>query len=284
VSPARLVRWLEERHRATRLVTLLLAVGSIMAIDAATGPDLSVSVFYLIPVAVASWVDGAALGTGISLVCAVAWGYVNHLLPGLPHGPAIAIWNTGVRLAFFLVVTASVDALRRAYRREAALGRTDALTGTLNVRGFREAAELALARCRRSREPVVIMAMDLDDFKRVNDEEGHDAGDRLLELVGSVLRSRFRHTDVVGRLGGDEFAALLPDALEEDARRLIDSLLAHLQDRMAQEGWPAGASAGWCAFETPPASLDGALKVADRRLYEAKAEGKGHALGGPPTP
>ena len=131
---------------------------------------------------------------------------------------------------------------------------------------------------------MALLFLDLDDFKRVNDEHGHAEGDRLLTLVGSTMRARFRRTDVVGRLGGDEFVALLPDAREEDARRLIDALISHLGERLRDEGWPASASAGWCAFETPPASLDDALRIADRRLYEAKEEARGHALGGPPAP
>lgn len=284
MSPAPLVRWLEHRRRGTRLLIALALIAALAKIDAASGPDISLSVFYLLPVAFVAWIDGLTLASMVSLLSAASWGWANHVLPGLPLGTAVGVWNTLVRLVFFLVVATSIDALRRAYRREAALGRTDALTGILNVRGFREAAELALARCRRSREPVVVMTMDLDDFKRVNDEQGHAEGDRLLTLVGSTMRARFRRTDVVGRLGGDEFVALLPDAREEDARRLIDALLAHLQERLEQEGWPASASAGWCAFETPPASLDAALRIADRRLYEAKDRARGQALGGLPSP
>ena len=280
MSPAPFVRWFDGRRPWLRAGIVLAATLGIASLDALTGPDLSLSVLYLLPVALVAWSAGRALGFGTSVLCAACWGTVNHVLAGFPLGIGLAAWNSGVRLLFFLIVASSLDALRQAYRREAVLARTDALTGVLNVRGFREAAELLLARVRRTREPVVVMAMDLDDFKVVNDRSGHEEGDRLLALVGDHLRSRFRRTDVVGRLGGDEFAALLPNARADDAHRLLGSLAEALKERFEQEGWPTGTSVGWVAFETPPATLDDALRAADRRLYEAKESGKSRVVGG----
>ena len=98
----------------------------------------------------------------------------------------------------------------RLLNRLAGEARTDALTGLLNRRGFDERALIELAHAKRERRPIAIAAFDIDHFKDINDEWGHQTGDRVLARVGALLGAEGRDIDVAARLGGEEFVVLLP--------------------------------------------------------------------------
>lgn len=101
---------------------------------------------------------------------------------------------------------------------------TDELTGLLNRRGFESQLRRTLELSRRHGEPGLLVYVDLDGFKMVNDTYGHAAGDEVLKHVGRLLSDKVRSTDFVGRLGGDEFAILLPRASLENAMRRVQAL------------------------------------------------------------
>jgi diguanylate cyclase (GGDEF)-like protein len=139
----------------------------------------------------------------------------------------------------------------------------DVLTGLLNLRGWRQAASVIEARCRRRAIPAGVIMLDLDDLKRVNDTSGHEAGDQLLSRVGAILRRASRDEDIAARLGGDEFGVLVIDtgnaALAAQAHRL--------HQRFATAG--ISVSLGWAARDE--GGLVAAMQTADRALYAAKA-------------
>ncbi|MBU5236561.1 GGDEF domain-containing protein, partial [Vibrio cholerae] len=91
------------------------------------------------------------------------------------------------------------------------------LTGLLNRRGFHQAVENILLHCERSEQALVLLYLDLDGFKRVNDTLGHDAGDRVLRWVSEQMQACLRSYDILGRMGGDEFTALLELEFPEQA-------------------------------------------------------------------
>jgi diguanylate cyclase (GGDEF)-like protein len=141
------------------------------------------------------------------------------------------------------------------------LSRTDPLTGSLNRRGFEEALERAL----RAGGPFGLITLDLDGLKRVNDEQGHAAGDALLCAAVASLRAAVRPQDPVGRLGGDEFAVLLPGATPELARRVADRAALALSVT-------APASCGLATHPADGATADALFSRADARVYAAKAD------------
>ena len=150
---------------------------------------------------------------------------------------------------------AEVEALRaRAEAAEAAADH-DVLTPALNRRGFMEALHRTLAYCRRHDVPAVLLYLDLDGFKGVNDTLGHPAGDAALKRVAELMLANLRESDAVGRLGGDEFALLLlnagADEGREKARRLLDALNA---DGFEWDGEriPLGGSFGVRAYAGQP--------------------------------
>jgi diguanylate cyclase (GGDEF)-like protein len=98
---------------------------------------------------------------------------------------------------------------------------TDTLTGLPNARALRLVLEQRLAECRRqSNEPVAVLSIDLDDFRKINDEFGHGVGDRLLASVADVIKGQFRQMDMLARYAGDEFVAVMPGA-STDAASLV---------------------------------------------------------------
>lgn len=158
------------------------------------------------------------------------------------------------------------------------LSQTDALTGLYNHRHFYDRLEGELARARRSAQPVALIALDIDDFKRVNDVYGHGAGDAVLVGVARVLRSAVRVSDVVCRVGGDELAVIMPDC--DGAGAL--AFAARLTDQLRATPFPdAGivtVSVGIATgplHATSPRSL---FRSADGALRTAKARGKDRAV------
>lgn len=101
--------------------------------------------------------------------------------------------------------------MREENQELAALVRTDELTGLFNFRYFYQAVELEMERSRRSDQPTTLIMMDIDHFKEVNDQYGHETGNRTLAHVAKILRNAIRRLDIPCRYGGEEFALILPD-------------------------------------------------------------------------
>jgi diguanylate cyclase (GGDEF)-like protein len=250
-------------------LTLLIGV-----VDLLTGHDVVLSLFYLLPVSAAAWYASPRLGYAMAGVCAVTLGAADVLDGPLVTNPAIYVWNTLIRLAFFVVVTALLAALRHALERERQLARTDFLTGALNVRAFAEVAHAELSRARRYHRPLSIAYLDLDDFKLVNDRLGHSVGNQVLRAVVHAARRNLRASDSVARLGGDEFALLLPETGEEAARGVVPKVQRSVLDHMVRHAWPVTLSIGVLTCEHPPASVDELLRQVDTLMYEVKNGGK----------
>ena len=152
----------------------------------------------------------------------------------------------------------------------------DSLTGLFNRRRFEEEVSGQLRYAQRYSRGGVLMMMDLDSFKFVNDSFGHAIGDKLLCDIGAILLGKVRETDVVARIGGDEFAVLLREADESDALELAKGAIAAI--RVASDP-TVGASVGIAAFDgAGERTPDELLVAADVALYQAKEAGGGTAV------
>lgn len=154
---------------------------------------------------------------------------------------------------------------------------TDALTGASNRRHFMEQVEVELARAKRNGLPVSVIVMDIDFFKAINDEYGHQAGDAVLKSMVAQVSESLRPHDLIGRIGGEEFMVLLPDTphasaatFAERVRQRIASMSVAVDDAIIY----TTVSIGVAEFGRDGASVDQVFKVADERLYQAKHAGR----------
>ena len=169
------------------------------------------------------------------------------------------------------------------------ISRTDALTGLLNRGAFMDALRRFLARLKRDGGDAVLMYVDLDNFKIVNDVRGHQAGDDLLMKIRDILIQQTRPTDMIARLGGDEFAVWLNGADLTIAKTRADQFLDRIKRLAHLSGSPdrpVGMSIGIAVWDQQAdEALDAFLARADAAMYQAKRGGKGHyTIADPPLP
>jgi diguanylate cyclase (GGDEF)-like protein len=273
-SLARVVEAVGRLGKPTVLVLgIVLAIG-LGIIDYATGFEISFALFYLIPVFLVAWCAGTAPGITVAVVSAVTWQVANVLAGEAFTSPFIPYWNSATRLSFFLVVTILVTKLKHALERERVLSRTDHLTGALNSRAFLETLDLELSRVRRRPRALSLAYLDVDNFKTVNDQQGHSRGDELLRVVGELMSRSLRRVDSLARLGGDEFAILLPETDRAGAETVFAKLEDGLTRAMALHGWPVTFSIGVVTCMDAPETADALIAAADSLMYRVKHGGK----------
>ncbi|SFL33069.1 GGDEF domain-containing protein [Geodermatophilus ruber] len=228
-------------------------------------------------IALLAWRSVTAVGVvglGPSMVALAV--YTAHYLPrpaarahavyllAVTTAGALAAAPSGIALPWLTNVVTVAALVEAQTRISATLHRaagTDPLTGLANRRAWEAGAERSLAHAARSGEPLTVVLLDLDGFKTVNDEDGHGAGDALLQSLAGAWSSELRTADLLGRYGGDEFVLCLPGT---DAAR-TQELVARLR-----ASHPASWSAGTAAA-APGDTLADLLRRADTDLYRHKA-------------
>ena len=248
---------------------LAVAVGTA---EALSGFEVSLLLLYAVPVALAAWAVTPRTAYTLAAV-AVTLPTPFAALAGEPIGWAV-IWSVLSNFVLLGIIVMLLTTLRGRLSDEAAFVATDTLTGLLNRGSFIAQLDAELTRAARYGRAFTLAYVDLDNFKAVNDLEGHDAGDELLRRIADALRSSTRQTDVLGRLGGDEFAAVLPEITGGATGSVLENLRKQLIRAMEKGGWPVTFSIGAVTFETPIDTSREALRVADEAMYAVKRSGK----------
>ena len=169
------------------------------------------------------------------------------------------------------------QALEARNRDLSALARRDLLTSLPNRLGLQERAQDALERARRSGTELLVIFLDLDRFKVINDSMGHDSGDALLQAVAQRLREAVRSTDTVARLGGDEFVLIIEDLDDQfDAGHVAQNLMKAFAEPLLVEGQPMAVSPsiGVSVFPTDGVDIETLMRQADLAMYEVKSHGR----------
>ncbi|MFC3852637.1 diguanylate cyclase [Salinispirillum marinum] len=157
------------------------------------------------------------------------------------------------------------------------LATTDPLTGLHNRRYFFDSASVEIKRTLRSQAPLALLVMDADNFKRINDNFGHAAGDAVLREATQICRSVVRDTDIFGRIGGEEFALCLPGTDIQGAVELAERLLVALRDSpiyFHDQEINFTMSIGVAMFEPTDRDVDSVYQRADAAMYDAKHQGR----------
>jgi len=217
------------------------------------------------------------VGSVSALVGAAIWITAEIMVETSYSHPAILYWNAFVRLSIFLLIAYATQ-LGRSLEYEAAVARTDFVTGAFNSRSLHERLQIEIDRSSRYGHPCTLAYLDIDDFKIVNDRFGHRTGDKVLRAIVDSLKQRLRKTDIVARAGGDEFILLLPETDREAAETVIAKALKNLSSEMKDQGWPITISAGAITFSRGAQSVDAVLEIADGIMYEVKAKGKNNVV------
>jgi diguanylate cyclase (GGDEF)-like protein len=169
-------------------------------------------------------------------------------------------------------------ALKRQTDKLVEITRIDELTRVFNRRYVFDVGEREFNRALRIDSELCVMVMDIDFFKRVNDQYGHDMGDRALQAFAKTVAERVRNTDVFGRIGGEEFVVVLPDTSVQDALSFGETLLSIVRHialpTTDDKTLNITVSIGLAAREPQDADLSDMLKRADKNLYRAKQTGR----------
>lgn len=185
----------------------------------------------------------------------------------------VLIAGSVVLLGLLLILFERLDQLHAKLRR---LSYTDGLTGLANRRRAMEVLHNEAARQARTGQAMSLVLIDADHFKQVNDQFGHDMGDKVLRTLGHLLMSCVRSpTDVACRLGGEEFALILPDTRREQ----VEAICARLREQLARQTFGEGEAAfkvtlSMGVVESRGQDVEQLLKLADHQLYLAKSSGR----------
>jgi diguanylate cyclase (GGDEF)-like protein len=260
--------------RNVRPLLTVLGVLVIAEIDYASGVELRTYPLYYLPIAFAAWYVGRTWTVIAALLSTLGWLSSNYLA-GLRYSTGgVWVFNFTMQSIAHLVVGLLIAQLRHSLARERELSRLDPLTSLLNPRAFHEEGRRVLSECRRRKRPLTLAYIDLDDFQAVNDQLGHHAGDAMLQRVAEGVRACTRISDLAARIGGDEFVILYPETGAGQARGALDRLRHALAESLSTTEQAVTASIGAVAFEAPPESVEEMVRVADERMYAAKAAGK----------
>jgi diguanylate cyclase (GGDEF)-like protein len=263
--------WIFGPKLSRKILFLLAPLGvALIAQTMATSPGTGdAAIFYAWPVL---WA-GAFYDTRRTAITVAAI--------ALAHGAALITMSDGTvdRWCDVVISCAVIGAVvrtlaarnERLVARLTAESRIDPLTGVLNRRGLAERFDAEVARAVREERPLAVVAIDVDHFKRINDDHGHQAGDRALAWLAAVLCEQTRGADVIARTGGEEFLVVLPGTDLASASEFAE----RVRRAVATEEAPIALtiSAG-VAAETVPTTPFALSHAADQALYEAKRDGR----------
>ena len=247
----------------------------IAVIDYATGPYLSFQPYYIFPIAIAAWYLRGTLAYCLAITSAVI--QVCLATPIFPesHKLLYILNSTVVESVIFLLVAFLLIRLRQTTEWLAAQNARDGLTNLASRTYFLDLCNAEIARTARQKVPMTLAYADLDNFKLINDLEGHHRGDELLARVGRAIKGAIRDGDIAGRIGGDEFAFLLPNTNSKQMSYVLDRIRERVATELAFFSPSVGISIGATVYDGDRAiNVDELLVLADMEMYKAKRASK----------
>ncbi|MCU0848373.1 MAG: GGDEF domain-containing protein [Spirochaetes bacterium] len=244
----------------------------IFAADLFIEPDMSI--FYALPAAFLAWnARNRVMATVLSAASSSLWIYAEYL-NSAGWNMLQGLWRTAVIFSFYEAISILIIRVRTLLDKEKDLARRDQLTGLWNRRFFMKVAEHQRVILERYGRPFSMAYLDLDNFKHVNDNYGHNAGDAVIKTVAGCITGRIRKTDLAARMGGDEFAVIFTETESDRAETAVRKISGDIAKIMGETGYPVTVSAGIAAYKTMPEDVDSMVRFADSLMYEVKNAGK----------
>lgn len=252
------------------ITTLLLILAITGWVDFSTGYELEFSLFYLVPISIATWLIGRRAGILLAFLSS-ATSISADIIAGVVYStPLIPFWNILIKTSVFVMFVYFLFEFRKRVEKDTALARCDALTGLANRHAFNESVARELARNDRYGREFALAYIDVDHFKQINDTFGHHIGDCVLKTIADVMKLHTRSTDIPARLGGDEFGIIYVEQGSNGAQMATEILKEQLDATMQQKGWNVTFSIGVGVFAHPMPSVDAAVRACDQLMYEIK--------------
>jgi diguanylate cyclase (GGDEF)-like protein/PAS domain S-box-containing protein len=217
-------------------------------------------------------------------------GKATQIEARLKHKNGAVIWvssNVSLRCnpdgepAYIEGVSRNISKRKQLEEELTVLSRTDALTGAYNRRCYMDKTEEVIHMIKRYQRPASMMILDLDHFKTINDNYGHQAGDLALKAFANLCRQEIRESDLFGRLGGEEFGLILPETPIQFAQNLAERIreaVAALRIRVGHQAIRVTVSIGLTEFGPDETSVDAVIHRADLAMYQAKLGGRNRVV------
>lgn len=243
----------------------LLLAGLAGFVDRAwMGGTIQMDILFLAPIGLASWYAGPNAGAVVAAGSALLWAVAESGSPA----------DTATRLLIFMILPALLPIVRRERDHERESGQIDYLTRTANKRSFLAQTDAEVQRAQRYKRPLTVAALDIDQFRRINEQFGHQAADNLLRTVARTLQEKVRSSDLVGRIGHDEFALFLPETQSEAAQIVLRRLQKCLMDVTEKNEWPVTFSIGAATYLQPPESAEAILRKVNDLVAAVQESGR----------
>ncbi len=254
------------RSMAFIAIGVTLFVGFL---DFITGTEIHFLVFYLVPIALASWYINKNTGLYLAVMCSLVW-LIADSLDGRAYSSSwITAWNFLMRTGAFIIFSLSLSQLRVKFDALSELARRDFLTGLPNGRAFYELTAHEMERA-FGLEPLTLAFIDLSGFKWINHRLGYATGDQMICTIAHAIRQNVPRPDLVGRIGGTSFAILLPNIGSDGANAILEQVHTALKGERQKYAQPVTFFISAIACTKAPQSIAELMHQAEAQMTRMK--------------
>lgn len=255
----------------------VLSVLLIGFLDHLTGHEISLSIFFLIPISLIVISVNFWAGAFTAVVSSVIW-YYNDVTTGIKASHwLVPVWNAVMRMGYFILHSFFLSRYIMQIQLNRKLACTDPLTGAYNSRYLNEKMNELKKQNNKKQHNLSVIFFDMDNFKQVNDEKGHAEGDQLLITFVRIVQRYIPESGFLARIGGDEFALILDGKNFAETREIVAKIMHEATAAFAFHAWPASLSSG-CVTGPMRTGYAKLSQLADHLLYQAKKAGKNQAV------
>jgi diguanylate cyclase (GGDEF)-like protein len=255
------------------LFVVFLAIAGIFGyLHAQVGQEIVFAVFYLFPVAGATWFVGRTAGIAMAGICGIVALGATLASGQVFSAEWIPVFNALVICGFFIITAYALAHLRTALQHEARLAREDILTSIPNLRSFQEQMPVRVRDAAGQRQPMTLGLVDLSDIGYINDRWGTQAGDHLLRVTAHTLQELLRPDDLLFRVGGTTFAVVLPGLSHQEAHDYLERLRGRMLSELERFDRPVSVAIAAVSAEKPSHDPDELLGRTGTLLRTLKLE------------